>query len=101
MNSKTNQFERVAYLLFYTKKECVEKYKNINQEIKIDDNILKQVQNENIDFLKIKTFASDDYHKFFLKFINLALNYYKKENNEDEDNTINTINENDYSLLMN
>ena len=103
MNSKTNQFERVAYLLFYTKKECVEKYKNINQEIKIDDNILKQVQNENIDFLKIKTFASDDYHKFFLKFIKLALNYYKKENNENEDNTINTINENeiDYSLLMN
>ena len=99
MNSKTNQFERVAYLLFYTKKECVDKYKNISQVIKINENILKQVHDENIDFLQIKTFASEDYHKFFLKFINLSLNFFKKELKEDEDNTINK--EKDYSLLMN
>ena len=109
INSKTNQFGKGAYLLFYTKKECVYKNKNYNKEIKINDIILKEVENNNIGFLKIKTYASEVYHKFFIKFINLSLNYLKKENNDNDNkeskdnkdidsNSIN--NEEKYSLLM-
>ena len=102
INSKTNQYGKGAYLLFYTKKECIEKNKNYNQDIKINEKILEEVQIENNNFLNIKTFASEIYHKFFIQFINYSLNYLKTDKKEDEKNNNNNcdINENKYSLLM-
>ena len=101
IDSQVNQYGKGAYLLFYTKKECVEKNKNYNNEIKINEKILKEVEIGNINFMNIKSYSSDDYHKFFMKFINCSLNYLKTEKNDNNNDTQNIINDNEYSLLIN
>ena len=92
IESKVNQYGKGAYLLFYTKKECINKYKNYNNKKIINENILKEVENENISFLKIKTFSNNLYHKFFISFINDAIKYLslsKKENTNFLDSLMN------------
>ena len=105
IESKVNQFGKGAYLLFYTKKECVENNKNYNKELKIDEKILKQVEIENINFLNIKTFANNTYHKFFMNFIYCSVNYLKTEkkesNNDNDNNNIKNENKYDDKLLIN
>ena len=103
IDNKINQFGKGAYLLFYTKKEDTKKNKNFNQEIIINEKILNEVEKENINFLKIRIFSSDIYHKFFMKFINLSKDYLKEENenNKNDDDINNNINENKYSILIN
>ena len=86
---KKNQFGKGAYLLFYTRKECVKKYLNFETKLNINENLLKSVKEENIDFLDIKTYNSDNYHKFMLKFVQIALNYIKNENINEIENEIN------------
>ena len=101
INNKINQYGKGAYLLFYTKKECIENNKDYNQKIKINEKILKEVQNENADFLNLKTFASEVYHKFFIKFIYYSLNYLQNGKKETDENDINnTISDNKYDFLI-
>ena len=86
LESKVNQYGKGAYLLFYTKKECLDKYKNFDKKSIINENILKEIENENISFLKLKTFTNNLYHKFFIQFINNANKYLslpEKENKID------------------
>ena len=94
INSAKNQYGKGAYLLFYTKKECIDSYKNYEKDIKIDENILKEVENENNEFLKIKTYEDESYKKFLTNFIRYSMNYLKEKN-------INEKNDNNYSKLMN
>ena len=94
INSKKNQYGKGAYLLFYTKKECIDSYKNYEKNIKINENILKEVENENIEFIKLKTYEDESYKKFLIKFIKCSLNYLK-------DKEINTKKENNFIKLMN
>ena len=82
---KKNQFGRGAYLLFYTRKECVKNYQNFEAKLNINENLLKSTREENIDFIDIKTYNSENYHKFILKFVQIALNYVKNENNDEID----------------
>ena len=101
INNKINQYGKGAYLLFYTKKECIDKNKDYNQKIKINEKILKEVQKENAYFLNLKTFASEVYHKFFIKFINYSLNYLQNKKSDIEENdTNNPKSDNKYSLLV-
>ena len=92
IESKKNQFGKGAYLLFYTRKECVKKYQNFETKINVNENLLKSVKEENIDFIDIKTYNSDNYHKFMLKFVQIALNYLKNENINEIENDNNEIN---------
>ena len=94
LDSKKNQYGKGAYLLFYTKKECINSYKNFEKNIKINENILKQVENENIEFLKLKSFVEESYKNFLCKFIRCSLNYLKGIE-------INNKNDKDFSMLMN
>ena len=105
IDSKVNQFGKGAYLLFYTKKECLQKNKNYSNEIEINDKILKEVYNENINFFNIKTYSNDAYHNFLIKFLNISFNYLfiNKENKvkkEINSETNNLIKDYDYSLLL-
>ena len=77
INSKKNQYGKGAYLLFYTKKGCVDSYKNYEKNIKIDENILKEVEKENIEFIKLKTYEDESYKTFLINFIKYSLNYLK------------------------
>ena len=92
LESKVNQYGKGAYLLFYTKKECIDKYKDFNRRAVINEKILKEIENENISFLRIKTFTNNLYHKFILKFINNANKYLslpEKENTIDNNSLLN------------
>ena len=101
LDNKINQYGKGAYLLFYTKKECIEKNKNCCKEIIINEKILKEVEKENIEFLNIKTFVNENYHKFFMKFMKSSLNYFLKESNDsDKNDNKNEIKEKNYSLLL-
>ena len=93
INSWKNQQGKGAYLLFYTKKECIEKYKGFEKDIKVNENIIKQVEKENIEFLKLKSYIDESYKNFLIKFIRYSFNYLK-------DRDIN-IQSNDFSKLMN
>ena len=93
INCRKNQQDKGAYLLFYTKKECIEKYKGFEKDIKVSENILKQVEKENIDFIKLKSYINESYKKFLVHFIRYSFNYLK-------DKEIN-IQNNDFSKLMN
>ena len=75
LESKVNQYGKGAYLLFYTKKECIDKYKDFDKKSIINEKILEEIEKENISFLKIKTFTNNLYQKFFMKFINNANKY--------------------------
>ena len=94
IDSKINQYGKGAYLLFYTKKECIDSYKNYEENIKINENILKKVESENIEFIKLKSYEEDSYKNFLIQFIKCSLNYLK-------DKDISTQRDNDYSILMN
>ena len=95
IDNAINQFGKGAYLLFYTKKECIEKNKNICKEIQINEKILKEVENENIEFLKIKTFVNDNYHKFFMKLMKYSISNIEEE--KDNNDNKNEIKGNNYS----
>ena len=91
INSNRNggeQFGRTAYLLFYTKK-ILFRNENIFKEININENILNEVYKENIFYLHIKTFTSNLYQDFLIKFANISFNALKDTNNKDKENTIN------------
>ena len=96
IDSSINKYGKGAYLLFYTKKECIDSNKNFEKNIKINENILREVENENINFIKVKTFANDMYHKFIINIINCSLNYL----NDEEINNCISINDKDYSILI-
>ena len=83
MESKPNKFGKGAYLLFYTKKDCIEKYKDYNNKVVIDKKLINEVEKENIDYLKIKSFSNNLYHKFFMAFMQKAFDYISssKEDN--------------------
>ena len=92
LEAKVNQYGKGAYLLFYTKKECIEKYKDYDKKIIINEKLLKEIENENISFLKLKTFSNDFYHNFFMIFINNAINYLSlSTNGKDEIIDINSL----------
>ena len=99
LESKKNQYGKGAYLLFYTKKECVKKYQNFENKLKLSDNLIKSTQEENIDFINIKTYNSNEYQKFILKFIQISLNYLNDENKIEIEEDINQIKS--YDKLMN
>ena len=80
LEAKKNQYGRGAYLLIYTRKECAKKYKNFEKEIKIDDKLFKKLNQENIESINIKIYNSNDYHKFLLKFVQIAQIYFEHEN---------------------
>ena len=92
-NSKKNQYGKGAYLLFYTKKECIDSY-NYEKNIKIDEKILKEVEKENIEFIKLKTYEDESYKSFLINFIKYSLNYLK-------DKEISIKKENNYIKLLN
>ena len=94
VDSKINQYGKGAYLLFYTKKECIDSYKNYEENIKVNESILKKVENENIEFMKLKSYEEESYNNFLIQFIKCSSNYLK-------DKEINTQRDNDYSMLMN
>ena len=96
IDNSINKYGKGAYLLFYTKKECIESNKNFQKNIKINENILREVESENINFIKIKTFANDMYHRFIINIINYSLQYL---NDADLDIGIN-VNDNDCSILI-
>ena len=99
LESKKNQYGKGAYLLFYTRKECIKNYQNFETKLKINENLIKNTREENIDFINIKTYNSNEYQKFILKFIQISLNYLSDENAieiEDENNEIKS-----YDKLMN
>ena len=93
INSKKNQQGKGAYLLFYTKKECIKKYKDYEKNIKVNENIIKQVEKENIDFIKLKSYVDESYKNFIIQFIRCSMNYLK-------DIQFN-VEKTDYSVLMN
>ena len=95
LNSNINQYGRGAYLLFYTKRECIDKYKKNEQKIEIDEKILKKVEEENIEFLKLKTFYNTNYHDFIIKFIKNYLILLKKDEKDKQYKA-----PNDYNLLI-
>jgi hypothetical protein len=64
--------------LFYTRKECLNCHK-YNTEIKVSDDIIKQVQKENEDFLKMKIFVNND----FLRFYKNLIEYEAKNGNKE------------------
>ena len=94
---KSSSFGRGAYLLFYTKKECF-RNQNIINEIKISENILNDVRDENSNYLEIKTYTSGMYQEFLQKFVNISLNNPDLNNNSETDlenkNIINSMNKN-------
>ena len=97
---KKNQYGKGAYLLVYTRKECVEKYKNLDNKLNINENLINNSRIENIDFINIKTYNSNEYHKFILKFIEIAINYLSVENVIEIEND-NNITKKSYDKLMN
>ena len=86
LESNPNQYGKGAYLLFYTKKECAKRFKDNNDKVIIDEKIIKEIENENISFLKIRTFSNDLYHKFFMKFMNKAITYLSSPSKENNNN---------------
>ena len=100
LESKVNQYGKGAYLLFYTKKECLDKYKNFDKESIINENILKEIENENISFLKIKTFTNNLYNKFFIKFINNENKYLSLSEKENKINSTSLMNKNLYNDIL-
>ena len=100
LESKVNQYGKGAYLLFYTKKECLDKYKNFDKKSIINENILKEIENENISFLKIKTFTNNLYHKFFIKFINNANKYLSLSEKENKINNTSLMNKNLHNDIL-
>ena len=97
---KKNVFGRGAYLLFYTRKECVKKYQTMGNNLKINDKLLQEIKQENIESINIKNYNSNEYHQFMLKFVRIALNYFDNENKIDIDEEKNEI-INSYDKLMN
>ena len=93
-----NKYGKGAYLLFYTRKHSIRKYQNFESNIIYNEKILNNVIKENIDFIKIKTFRSDEYCKFILKFVQISIDYFTYHN-KDIDIEINEINS--YDKLMN
>ena len=89
-NNGGEQFGRTAYLLFYTKKSLFRNEKII-KEIKINENILNEVNKENINYLHIKTFTSNLYQDFLTKFANTAFNILQDTNNKDNEKSINKM----------
>ena len=85
LEAKVNLYGKGAYLLFYTKKECIEKYKDYDKKIDINEKLLKEIEDENIHFLKLKAFSDDFYHNFFMIFINNAINYLSLSYNEKDE----------------
>ena len=96
IDNKINKYGKVAYLLFYTRKECIDSYKHFEKNIKINESVLKQVESENINYIQIKTFSSDIYQKFLITFINCSLNYLIGEEYND-----NIQEKDEYSILIN
>ena len=94
IDSKINQYGKGAYLLFYTKQECIDSYKNHEENIVINENLLKKVDCENIEFIKLKSYQEESYKNFLIQFIKCSLNYLK-------DKDINTQRDNDFSILIN
>ena len=87
IDNKKNQYGKGAYLLFYTKKECIDSYKNYEKNIKVNENILRQVEKENIEFMKLKFYIDDSYKNFLSQFIICSSNYLKnKQINTEKDN---------------
>ena len=74
-----------AYLLFYTRKECLNCHK-YNTEIKVSDDIIKQVQKENEDFLKMKIFVNNDFLRFYKNLIEYEAKNGNKELSEKYEN---------------
>ena len=85
LDAEINKYGKGAYLLFYTKKECIEKYKDFDKKVLINENLLKELKEENINFLKMKTFSNDFYHNFFVNFINNAINYLSESYKETDE----------------
>ena len=98
--SKKNEFGRGAYLLFYTRKECIKKNKNLENNLVISEKLVNEIKQENIKSYNLKLYNSIDYHKFVLKFVQIALNYFNDENvieiHDEENEVINS-----YDKLMN
>ena len=67
-----------AYLLFYTRKECLNCNK-FNTEIKVSEDIINKVKKENEDFLKMKIFVNNDFSNFYLKLIEYEAKNGNKE----------------------
>ena len=95
IDCKKNQYGKGAYLLIYTKKECIDSYKKYENNVKINDKIIQQVQKENIYFINVKTFSNYVYNNFLIEFIKCSLNYLKDNKIYDNDK-----NEKDFSFLM-
>ena len=74
-NNNYYQFSKChnAYLLFYTRKESLN-YKKFLDNNLIDNKIKNKVKKENVDFLKMKVFASQDFYDFFKKLIQNEVN---------------------------
>jgi len=75
LDAEVNKYGKGAYLLFYTKKECLEKYKGVDKKVVVNEKLLKEIDEDNVNFLKMKTFSNDFYHNFFMNFINNAISY--------------------------
>jgi hypothetical protein len=89
-NNGGEQFGRTAYLLFYTKKSMF-RNKDIIKDIKINQDILNEVYKENINYLGIKTFASNLYQDFLNRFVNISFNTLKDSNNPVKEYSISKI----------
>ena len=61
-----NQYGRTAYLLFYTKKSIF-RNKNLLENININQAVLKDVYNENINFLNMNIYLNNNYFNFLRK----------------------------------
>ena len=58
-----NQYGRTDYLLFYTKKSIF-RNKNLLENINVNQAVLKDVYNENINFLNMNIYLNDNYFIF-------------------------------------
>ena len=85
LEAEVNKYGKGAYLLFYTKKESIEKYKDFDKKIDVNEKLLKKIDEENIYFLKVKAFSNDVYHNFFMIFINNAIQYLSSSSKESEE----------------
>ena len=63
LSDKRDDYGRTAYLLFYTNKKCF-RNQELLKSIKVNENILNDVYNENVNFLNMNIYSNMNYYKF-------------------------------------
>ena len=92
ITEEKNHYGRTAYLLFYTNKKCFEN-KKLFKELKVNENILNDVYNENSTFLSMISYTNIYYFNFIKRLTIFASDILEDSMNIGDVNTL-TLNNN-------